>query len=233
LKPPTETSTPEYKKRYEKQKKIAEAIKYLPQTPQNKTQQKSSQKSSRGGSIFSTKRRPQQNNLPMTQTKPRQLDSGVGNIFSGKIKTPKIDSGKIATSTIPAQTQGRGADLNIFDKVFPRQQGQASRLFGNIGKIFGIGDKVAGKNLNLPKLPALPKSSDVGEMLGDLSAFELPLPQNTNNSTPSITVNITIQGNADSDTMRTAGQVLAVDLKKELDNWWRDKQHNEVRSSFV
>jgi len=203
LKPPTETSTPEYKKRYENNKKIAEAIKYLPQTPQNKIPQKSSQKSSRGGSIFSTKPRSsasRQNNLPMTQTQPRQLDSGIGNIFSGKVKTPKIDSGNI---------------------------------FGNIGKIFGIGDKVAGNNLNLPKLPALTKSSDVGEMLGDLSAFELPHRQNTNNSTPSITVNITIQGNADSDTMRTAGQVLAVDLKKELDSWWRDKQHNEVRSSFV
>ena len=158
------------------------------------------------GNIFSgrisTSTIPQQKtptieNLPRTQTLPQNKTAGLGglgNIFSGGVKLPA--------------TQGRGDNFNIFDKIFSRQQGQASRL---------------------PELPEVPKVGGVFDSLLEKILPTSPAPS----ASPQITVNITIQGNADASTMQTAGQVLAVDLKRELDNYLRERDHDKQRASFV
>lgn len=47
-----------------------------------------------------------------------------------------------------------------------------------------------------------------------------------------INISITIAGNADERTMQAAGNEIAFNLQKQLDDWWREKNHDAQRRSF-
>ena len=72
---------------------------------------------------------------------------------------------------------------------------------------------------------------NIGGLLENLPLS--PPTDKIDNAMPPINISITINGNANADTMREAGQVWAVDLKKELDNWWRERDHDKGRRSFI
>ncbi len=194
---PTENSSAEYRRRYENNRKIQEATKYLPKQTQ----------SSSSGTIFSG-------------TKPA-TPSSSGTIFSGK-------------KTLPQKNLPTAPNFN------PTMSKQSSGgIFGSLGNIFSGGAK-------LPQLPNLPQLPQLDKLLPELpkgeglfnSLFDKVFSQNQTPATasatlPPINITVTIQGNADANTMREAGQVMAVDLKRELDNYLRERDHDKQRSSFV
>ena len=134
------------------------------------------------------------------------VDGGKKSVQYTTPELPKLENifgGKVATQTIP--------------------QNKVERWKG--GKV----ESKKSTNLPIYQSTNTPNFSGVFDSL-----LEKILPTSpASSASPQITVNITIQGNADASTMQNAGQVLAVDLKRELDDWWSEKQHNLQRSSFV
>lgn len=236
LPPPTENSSAEYRRRYEKHQKIQAAIDYNEKIfPQTQTRPKNfpQQKNKNSTSIYS--RRPKnvsRETIPtapnFNPTIPRQNKfpkfdkvSGGKNISLPSLTAPNFN---------PTMNKIPGLE-NIFGNIFGKNSAP------QIDKIFSGSVKLP----QLEKLPPLEIGNDAGGTFGgvlDLLNNIHPIhPQKSENvsreTLPPITVSITIQGNANADTMKTAGQELAVDLRKQLDDWWNEKQHDLERRSFV
>ena len=196
---PTETSSAEYRRRYENNQKLQEAIKFLP-VPQTQTvpqpAQTTAQKST---SIFSRRRQtstqttPRENFPPFTQTLPRQKNlplptnnfnlPAIDKIFSGSVKLPQLSTKLPDVLKNDSNVEGiLGGLLSDFDNSF-------------------LSNKNASNNVLTPQ--------------------------------PPITINITINGNADKEVMQQAGNEIAINLRREMDDWWRDRSFEEERRSFV
>ena len=206
LPPPTENSTAEYRRRYENHQKIQAAIDY-------------------NEKIFPQPSRP---------TKPTG-STGSTSIYSRRPRKslPEIQTAPNFNPTIPRQ--------NKLPSV-----GQVPS-FGNIfGKIFGKNsppqiDKIFSGSVKLPQWNSNSSPSQEFQNVGGIVGGAIDRLSNpTDNasllsqeSLPPITVNITINGNANAETMQTAGRTMAVDLRKQLDDWWNGKQRDLERRSFV
>ena len=170
--------------------------------------------------------------------------SGIGNLISGSSSAvEKIASKKTSTAD---KISGAGNLLSNIGNTF------------GLGKLSGIGNLISGVSQNQPpqvdklfggsvKLPRerqqnfLPPGngtdSGIDGLLGGVTSNISSLRSNETspniNSMPPITVNITIQGNADAETMKTAGNALAIELEKKFTSLMNNFKHEQSRSSFA
>lgn len=129
---------------------------------------------------------------------------------------------------------------DVFGGIFGggRGRGKGSMTSGGgglSGILGGLFDKIG---LNLPVS---------GDLSGGLNSGGISLPEIVKNVlsasdgvkngapenfAPNINISVTIQGNANEETMQQAGQTMTFELRRQLDEWWNTKVAELKRRSF-
>ena len=136
---------------------------------------------------------------------------------------PNIFSGKVS--------QQKNSPQNILPRMTtpPFVSGNVSRETNLSNPL----QEIIGGRLNLPSIPTnfgevqIPSGESILERL-----LNFIKPEEKVTAPGNITVNITIEGNADEQTMRTAGQQMAFDLQREFENFFSRQQHEKQRTTF-
>ena len=194
--------------------------------PQQKIPQPAKTTAQKSTSIFSRRRQTStqttSNNLPpMTSTIPQQKK-----VVRENFPTTEM------TKILPRNISSAGFLKNFSLPKFQNSD-TMSQSFGGFGKIFSGIMKLPGKNLDSGFQENF--DTNLGKLLSiDGGVSEKNHTEKVASETiPPINITITINGNADAETMRTAGNEIAINLRREMDDWWRDKSFEEERRSFV